>query len=155
MTTMDLLPTFAELAGCALPPRPIDGHDVRPILYGEAGGKSPWDDKGFMYYRMDQLQAVRSGPWKLYLPLEDKYIANNRKTAPAKMELYDVHSDVSEAREVSAEHPDVVARLVALADEARRELGDRNSPGRAQRPAGYVANPVALIESHTPASQRP
>jgi arylsulfatase A-like enzyme len=143
---MDLLPTFAELAGCALPTRPIDGHDVRPILYGEAGGKSPWDDKGFMYYRMDQLQAVRSGPWKLYLPLEDKYIANNRKTAPARQELFDIRNDVSETREVSAGHREVVARLTALAESARRELGDRNRPGSGQRPAGHVAHPIALTK---------
>jgi arylsulfatase A len=146
VTTMDLLPTFAKLASTALPPRPIDGHDVRPILFNEAGAKSPWDAKGFMYYRMDQLQAVRAGPWKLYLSLEDKYIANNRKTAAARQELFDVRNDVSETREVSAEHPDVVARLLSLAEEARRELGDRNRPGRGQRPAGYVANPVALTK---------
>ena len=43
------------------------GADVR-----SASAKSPHDETGFYYYRMDQLQAVRSGPWKLYLPLENR-----------------------------------------------------------------------------------
>ena len=79
VSTMDLLPTFAAMAGAALPRAPIDGHDVRAILFGEANAKSPWDAKGLMYYRIDQLQAVRSGPWKLYLPLAEKIVANNRE----------------------------------------------------------------------------
>ena len=98
-----------------------------------------------MYYRMEQLQAVRSGPWKLYLPLSEKFIANNRRTTPASLQLFDVRNDVGEAREVSAEHADVVQRLTALADAARLELGDKDRPGRGQRPAGYVANPTPLI----------
>ena len=144
VTTMDLLPTFAALAGAALPTRKIDGHDVRPILFGEANAKSPWDEQGFMYYRMEQLQAVRSGPWKLHLPQTEKFVANNRKTAAAKLELYHLRDDVSETRECSAEHPDVVQRLAALAEAARRELGDTNRPGSGQRPAGHVANPMPL-----------
>ena len=58
VTTMDLLPTFAGLAGARRPDKPIDWHDARPILFGEVGAKSPWDEEGFMYFRMEQLQAV-------------------------------------------------------------------------------------------------
>jgi arylsulfatase A-like enzyme len=136
---MDLLPTFARLASAPLPPQPIDGHDVSDILFGKAGAHSPWDDEGFMYYRMEQLQAVRAGPWKLYLPLEAKFIANNRRTAPSKLELYNVRDDVGETRELSAEHPDIVRRLTELAEAAQIEIA------RAQRPAGHVANPKPLL----------
>jgi arylsulfatase A len=146
VTTMDFLPTFARLAGASLPAKPIDGHDVRPILFGEANAKSPWDEQGFMYYRMEQLQAVRSGPWKLYLPLAEKFIANNRRTAPGQLQLFDVRNDVGESKEVSAANADVVQRLTALAEVARLDLGDADRPGRAQRPAGHVANPVPLTK---------
>ncbi len=61
VSTMDLLPTFAQLAGAALPSRPIDGHDARALLFGDATAKSSWDEEGLMFYRMEQLQAVRSG----------------------------------------------------------------------------------------------
>jgi arylsulfatase A len=144
ITTMDLLPTFARLAGAELPKLPIDGHDVRPIVLGEADARSPWDDKGFMYYQLEQLQAVRAGPWKLYLPLEARFQAINRRTAPAKLELFNVRDDVSETRELSAQQPAVVQRLTALADAARAELGDMASVGRGQRPAGRVDYPRAL-----------
>jgi len=145
-STMDLLPTFSKLAGASLPPQPIDGHDIRPLLFGTPGAKSPWDDVGFCYYRIEQLQAIRAGPWKLYLPLEKKLISNNRKTAPSKLELYDVRNDVSETREVSAQHPGVVKRLLALADKTRAEIGDMDKPGHGQRPAGWVDQPKPLVQ---------
>jgi arylsulfatase A-like enzyme len=146
VSTMDLLPTFAHLAGAALPARPIDGHNVCPLFFGEPDARSPWDEEGLMFYRMEQLQAVRSGRWKLYLPLAEKVIANNRRTAPAALQLFDVRNDVGETREVSTERGDVVRRLTALAEKARGELGDLNRTGRGQRPAGHVASPVPLMK---------
>ncbi|MBM4157067.1 MAG: arylsulfatase, partial [Lentisphaerae bacterium] len=143
-TTMDLLPTFAALAGAPLPKRPIDGHDLRALILGEAGARSPWDDEGFGYYRMEQLQAIRAGPWKLYLPLAAKYVSLNRKTAPAPLELYDVVRDAGEEREISAAHPDVVRRLTALAERIRGEIGDVDRPGRGQREAGRVEDPKPI-----------
>ncbi len=145
-TTMDLLPTLAFLAGTKPPgDRVLDGQDIRPLLFGESGAKSPYDATGFFYYRIDQLQAVRWKEWKLYLPLEKKYIALNRKTAPAKLELYDVRHDASEEREVSAQRPEVVKRMLALAEKAREDLGDMDRPGKGQRPAGWVATPKPLV----------
>ena len=145
VSTMDLLPTFAQLAGAALPSRPIDGHDARALLFGDVTAKSSWDEEGLMFYRMEQLQAVRSGPWKLYLPLAEKYVANSRRVAAVPAALFDVRNDVGETQEVSTNHPDVVQRLTKLADTTRQELGDVNKPGRGQRPAGHVANPQPLV----------
>lgn len=145
VSTIDLLPTFARLANAEIPSRPIDGHDIRPILFGEANAVSPWDEPGYMFYRMEQLQAVRSGPWKLYLPLAEKFVANNRRTAPSALALFNVRTDVGETEEISARRPDIVERLTALVERARSELGDVNRPGSGQRPAGHVANPQPLV----------
>jgi len=123
----------------------IDGCDIQPLLLGERGARSPHDAGGFYYYFMDQLQAVRSGPWKLNLPLQRKYTNLSRKTAPAKLELYDVRQDVGETQEVSARHPDVVRRLLALAEAARCDLGDLDQVGRGQRPVGWVDKPKPLV----------
>jgi arylsulfatase A-like enzyme len=144
-STMDLLPTFAHLADAKPPSAKIDGHDIFPMLFDCEHATSPWDAEGFFYYRVDQLQAVRAGPWKLYLPLDAKYVSNGRKTAPAPLELYDVRNDVSETHEVSAEHPEVVARLMKMAERARADLGDMDMPGSGQRPAGWVDHPVPLV----------
>ncbi len=148
--TMDLLPTFAALAGAALPEHTIDGHDIRPLILGGAGSESPWDRDGFCYYHMAQMQAVRAGPWKLYLPLEQKLVSLARKTAPARLALYNVRDDVGELREVSAENPEVVARLLALAEKTRSEIGDVNLPGKGQRPAGLAPNPKPLLPDVPP-----
>jgi len=145
VSTMDLLPTLAKLAGAAPPATPIDGHDVRPLLLGEPGAKSPWDQFGLGFYDREQLQAVRAGPWKLYLPLDKKLLKLSRQTAPAQLALYDVRHDLHEDREVSAQNPDVVKRLLALTENLRAEIGDGDQIGEGQRPAGYVDDPKPLL----------
>jgi arylsulfatase A len=144
-TTMDMLPTFAALAGAPMPKQKLDGRDIRPLMFGGAKARSLYDETGFFYYRMEQLQAVRWQQWKLYLPLEKKFIANNRKTASAKLELYDVLGDVGEEREVSAQQPEVVKHMLFLADKAREEFGDLDRPGKGQRSAGWVERAAPLV----------
>lgn len=62
--TMDLLPTIAGLLGASLSEHPIDGRDIRPLLTGPASEKSPHEV--LCFYAGGELQAVRSGPWKLH-----------------------------------------------------------------------------------------
>jgi arylsulfatase A-like enzyme len=151
LTTMDILPTIAALAGATAPAdRTIDGHDVRPILFGQRAAKSPYDEPGFFYYHIHQLQAVRSGPWKLYLPLQNKARTlrpDYTKGDEVEMRLYDVRNDPSETTELSARQPDVCTRLLALAENARRDLGDWDREGADQRPAGWVQNPTPRLLS--------
>jgi len=64
-TAMDFMPTMAAQVGAKLPNR-IDGHDILPLLEGKSGAKSPYE--AFYYYAGTELQAVRSGDWKLHLP---------------------------------------------------------------------------------------
>ncbi len=147
VTTMDLLPTFAGLAGAgSLGDRPIDGHDIAPLLFGEPGATSPHE--AFYYYDRDQLQAVRSGPWKLFVPLKEfqrhPHFEPGSGNEPLLFHLLD---DVGSAHNVAGEHPDVVERLMGLAEAARRDLGDRGRPGAGQRPPGRVDNPKPAILS--------
>ncbi|MEN3943500.1 sulfatase [Prosthecobacter sp. SYSU 5D2] len=141
---LDILPTLAALTVAPLPERKIDGHNILPLLLGQEGAVSPSDKTGFFYYHGAQLQAVRSGPWKLYLPLEAKRI-NAKSTPPASLQLFNVRDDVAETQEVSAANPDIVARLLKLADAAREELGDNDRPGKGQREAGHVEKAKALV----------
>jgi arylsulfatase A-like enzyme len=47
----------------------------------------------------------------------------------ASPELYDLVADVSERKNVAAEHPVIVARLLKLAEEARTDIGDLDRIG--------------------------
>jgi arylsulfatase A-like enzyme len=142
VTLMDLMPTLCHLAG-GVPPgdRTVDGRDIRPLLLGEDGARSPHE--AFAYYERDQLQAVRSGPWKLFLPLETfERHPRFRPGSPAEPLLFHLENDVAGRENVLAAHPDVVARLTAVAETFRAELGDRGRPGAGVRPAGRVDQPT-------------
>lgn len=142
-TLMDILPTFVRLAGARMPTQPIDGRDLWPLLVGEPGARSPHE--AFYYYHADQLQAVRSGPWKLHLALPARASGTTGKAAgPRKARLHDVTRDPGENEDLAAAHPEIVARLEQAAAAARAELGDTDRPGRGQRPAGWVADPRPL-----------
>ena len=70
VASMDLLPTFARLAGASTPRAiaSLDGHDVWPIFGGEAGARSPRES--FLYYDGGRLEAVRDARWKLWFGRE-------------------------------------------------------------------------------------
>lgn len=143
VTSMDLLPTVAGLADTEVPThRKIDGKDAWPVISGEKEAKSPHDR--FYYYRTTQLQAVRSGKWKLHLPVNRTAIAPRAKNAFAKRELYDLSVDKEEQNNLADQHPDIVAQLMAIADKGRAELGDFGRLGSGQRPAGWVDNVEAF-----------
>src|SRR5262249_50881207 len=121
------------------------GHDAAALWFTDQPARSAYDETGFFYYQMGQLQAVRSGDWKLYLPLEKKIAVGGGKPQAAPLALYDVRHDVNEEHEGSGDHAGVVTRLTALAENARRTLGDDEVPGSEQRPAGWVEHPVPQL----------
>lgn len=135
--TIDLLPTFASLAGAKLPDdRIIDGRNIRPLLSGQGGARSPHE--AFYYYCYTHLQAVRSRRWKLVLPRPEHpewvgWSGRFHGNGVDSIELYDLEADVSEATNVAGEHPEVVSRLLNLVEEAREDLGDYNRMGQGAR----------------------
>lgn len=133
-STMDILPTFAKLSGGKIPTdRIIDGKDIRPLMMGTPGAISPHE--AYFYYNVDQLQAVRSGKWKLVLPHDDKVTGEN-----VPLSLYDLRADIGEKTDLSAQYPSIVKRLQAMAEECRADLGDKitGTPGKNRRPCGRV-----------------
>jgi len=141
VTAMDFLPTFARLAGTEPPTdRHIDGHDIRPILFGVRGATSPTN--AFFYYMSDRLEAVRSGPWKLFVSRFDRKAGISN---PVR-ELYQLNEDIGETTNVADQHPDVVEMLLRRVDVCRRDIGDEVTgiPGFNCRPIGRVFDPQPL-----------
>ncbi len=145
--TIDLLPTLAALAG-AEKPATIDGHNIWRLASGEPGATSP-HEAYYYYYWGQELQAVRSGRWKLHFPHAYPTLSGRKGGADGKpapydrgkigRALFDLENDLGERTDVADKHPDIVRRLEALGEEARDDLGDSltkrkgsnvRSPGR-------------------------
>jgi arylsulfatase A-like enzyme len=142
LTAMDLLPTFARLAGTKAPDdRVIDGRDIWPALSGQAGAVSPHEY--FFYHQGNFLRAVRSGPWKLVLPTAAR--ASSRAGRNQGPSLYNLESDIGEKLDVAAGHPEVVGRLLTRAKAFEKELGAGNTLSPQCRPAGDVKNARPLV----------
>ena len=134
--TIDLLPTIAEFTGAKLPENKIDGMNISSLIKNEEGAKNPHDSYYFYYHR-NELHGILSsdGRWKLYLP--HTYRTLNGKPGgkgglpvpyeynPIGQELYDLENDISETTDVSADYPEIVEKLLAEAEKARLELGDK------------------------------
>ncbi|NQU22969.1 MAG: sulfatase [Candidatus Nealsonbacteria bacterium] len=142
VTSMDLLPTFARLAGAKIPAdRTIDGKNVLPVILGEPDVENP--RKTYFYYSYNHLQAVRNGKWKLVLPRPAKppwcSWSARMTTAVEEITLYDLRSDTvtgsngAERNNVATEHAEVVAELMRLIEQAREDLGDYDRIGKGAR----------------------
>lgn len=141
---IDWFPTIAKLTGTKLPDHPIDGLDISPLLT-QIGATSP-HDAFYFYYRDNELEAMRSGQWKLLFPHEVQStegivlgkdgVAGKGVRRKIGLELYDLSKDVSEVNNLAEARPEIVAELEKKANAMRDELGDRlqMKTGRAVRP---------------------
>jgi len=148
-STIDILPTVAQLIGAELPPHKIDGLDIRPLMFGDDDAVSP-HEAFYCYYAGGQLQAVRDARWKLHFPHRYRTLAGRPggtngspvaySQARVGLSLYDLRNDPGETTDVKDQHPDILARLQRAADVARADLGDRltNTEGSGVRPAGRL-----------------
>jgi arylsulfatase len=152
LMTIDLLPTLAGLIGAPPPALPIDGRDVWPLLRGEPGAVNP-HPAYFTWYNQNELQTVTSGDglWKLVLPHRYRTLAGRPggtggipvKYTQQSLEhpaLYNLRDDPGETNDVSRLYPSVRDTLLAHAEAARRELGDKltDATGRGNRPPGRI-----------------
>lgn len=99
----DLLVTWAEFAGITVT-TPHDGISIVPTLTGK-GKQADHDYLYWEFYEQGVNQAVLiNGRWK----------AIRLKTTQSPIHLYDLKSDVTETKDVAAEHPDIVKRAKEL-----------------------------------------
>lgn len=105
----DMLPTLCQLAGAQVP-SDTDGISLLPTLLG--AGKQPQHD--YLYWEFHERggkRAVRFGPWK-GVQVQMK----NNPDAP--IAIYNIEEDIDESEDLSEQHPELVAKVRKLFDEA-------------------------------------
>ncbi|MDQ6700108.1 MAG: sulfatase [Acidobacteriota bacterium] len=118
-STIDILPTVAKLCDVPLPPKPLDGIDIWPMLSGQ---KSEIEREAFLYFDNWNLQCARLGHYKLHISRYNSMAytpppAIGRINLPlASPELYDLNVDFDESYDIASEHPDVVREIQARVD---------------------------------------
>lgn len=113
----DLFTVFAKLGGASPPTdRPIDGKDITPLMFGKANAKSPHE--AFYHFARTNLFGVRWQQWKLVLPRQ------GAQGKTDKTELYDLSSDPGEKKDVAAERPDILKKLLEMAARARKNIAE-------------------------------
>jgi arylsulfatase A-like enzyme len=139
--TLDMLPTLAALVGVEPPmDRIIDGRDILNLLHGHS--MPELQDRPIYAYIHTHLQTVRIGDWKLHVarPAEPAWTPNwahhiNREDVIdfPEPKLYNLRTDIGEQTDVAAEHPEIVARLLELAEAGRNDIGDYDRIGEGAR----------------------
>lgn len=114
-SAMDVLPTMAGLTGSALPPLPLDGVDIWPMLTGD---RAEAERDVLLYFDQWHAQCGRLGKWKLHVsrynsPPWTPDPKPGRFNLPLWQELYDLEADPEESYDVSAENPMVAAYIRA------------------------------------------
>ncbi|MBQ6576219.1 MAG: sulfatase [Bacteroidales bacterium] len=150
-SNIDLLPTFAEIAGAPLPKNKIDGVSVLSLIKGEAGANPR--ESFVYYYNKNDLEAVTDGMFKLVFP--HRYVtygayAPGNDGQPGKltnleltdMQMFDLRRDPGERYNVITLYPEEAMKLMRIADEKRLELGDnlRRMKGTERREPAWIDN---------------
>ncbi|WP_304232963.1 sulfatase [Jiulongibacter sediminis] len=146
-STIDLLPTIAEICGTSMPADKIDGVSLKEIFDGNMDAK-PREFFAY-YYRRNNLEAVRKDHWKLvlphygrtfkgFLPGKDGYPGPSTENHEEPMALYDLRRDPGEEYDVQRMYPEIVKELEAYAETIRADIGDdlTGVEGENRRPRG-------------------
>lgn len=137
-SSVDVLPTFATLAGAPLPEGELDGHDIWPILSGQSDEPHPGDFIEITRGQNFEAIITYDGRWKLHLPRTYQSVDEGTLRTDGKpgkslrremgYALFDMVDDPNESTNVIEDHPGVAARLVEAAEKHRREWFPNQPP---------------------------
>jgi arylsulfatase A len=122
VSSLDLLPTMASLAGFKEFPVTLDGTDLTALFRGSSMVRT--NPLFWFYYNAinDHRVAMRDGRWKVMAKLDEgklpkfENIATSnidqvRKASLTDIVIYDMESDVSEANDIGEQDPELRTRL--------------------------------------------
>jgi len=103
----DMLATFAEITGSTIP-KDTDGISILPELSGKE--QTPHDSLYWEFSSKGGQQAVRMGKWKGLR----KNLSKSMHTS-----LYDLETDPGERKDLSADYPEVLAKIEGIMQSER------------------------------------
>lgn len=114
-SVLDIVPTVLALAGVeqAAEPQAFTGRSMLPYLSREAEAVHGPDD--VFGWELFGQRAIRQGDWKL--------VFVSKPNGSGTWELYHIASDPQETRDVSAQHPEIVAALHKHWADYQKEMG--------------------------------
>jgi arylsulfatase A-like enzyme len=131
MVNVDLLPTIAAATGATLPTQKIDGINFLHLLTGKTA--TPPREVFYYYFGRNNLEGIRYKNYKLVLAhksgtYENVHGKNGHPSTILQVNvpqaLYDLAHDPGERYDVQTLYPDILAKMLALAEDARNDLGD-------------------------------
>jgi arylsulfatase A len=128
--TVDLMPTFAYLAGAALPDNPVDGKNLWDVFTNKSGATNPHEYYPFSTGRNFEGVLSADGKWKLHLPHSYRVLVeagNDGKAGTYRQEqiglsLFDMQNDPYETTNVIDQHPDVAQRMQEYARQHKEQF---------------------------------
>jgi len=115
--TIDIMPTFVELAGGIYPEtyndytiKPMMGKSLLPVFTDK---KNEW--KRILFWEHEGNRAVRNGDWKLV----SRY--DNATGSFTPWELYNLSEDRTELNDLSDKNPEILMEMIELYNEMANE----------------------------------
>ena len=117
-STLDLLPTFCNLAGIKLPTdRIYDGNDLSATLL--KGKTSP--RKEMIYYRGQKVYAARKGAFKAHFITKPAYTPGEEKFHEIPL-LYNLEIDPSEKYNIASKNPEIIEEIVKMVEAHKKSV---------------------------------
>jgi arylsulfatase A len=133
--SIDLMPTFAALAGAKTPQSPFDGQNVIDIITAKKDVKNP--HQYYAFTTGGHFDGIFSGDghWKLHVPHGYRTLKTPGKDGlPGKYKkmkidfaLFDMGKDPFETTNVIEKYPEVAGKLKRIAEEHRRSFFASNA----------------------------
>ena len=117
-STLDLLPTFAAMAGVDPPDVALDGSDLSTWLSDQA----PSPRQTMFYWRDLRLMAIRHGDHKVHYITQSAYGGKTPATEHNPPLVYDLSIDLRERNDIADERADVIAEVAKIRDQFESDL---------------------------------
>ncbi len=135
-SSVDVLPTFAALAGAELPKNEVDGRNVWDLITGKADAPNPHDYYPFSTGRTFEGVISGDGKWKLHVPHGYRTLVEpgkdgkpgKYKQARIELSLFDMENDPRETTNVIKKYPEIAKKMQAYADAHRAKFFAKRKP---------------------------